>query len=75
MGNKITVYGASWCGPCQAAKKYLNDRDIPYDYVDIDENPEAMPEGYQSIPLIVVGDEYISGFGPKLAAAIANQDL
>jgi glutaredoxin len=69
--KKVTVYGAHWCGPCHVVKKYLEDNNVPYDYVDIDVTPEQMPYGFTSIPVIKVGDEYIVGVDkPKLAKAL-----
>lgn len=70
MSKKVTVYGASWCGPCQRAKQYLNEREIPYEYVDVDENPEAMPKGYKSIPLVDIDGVLYAGFGPHTAKAL-----
>jgi mycoredoxin len=75
MKNRVTVYGASWCGPCQQVKKYLNDRDISFDYVDIDEDPEAMPEGYTSIPVIEFDGYHYAGYNKEVLSRIANQDL
>jgi glutaredoxin len=37
----VTVYGAKWCGPCHSLQDALKERSIPFDYVDIDENPGA----------------------------------
>lgn len=75
MSEKITVYGAHWCGPCTMVKKYLNDHNIPYDYIDIDKAPEAMPEGYRSIPIIQVDNEFHVGYDKKVLSSLANQNL
>jgi glutaredoxin len=71
----VTVYGAHWCGPCTMVKKFLDDNNIAYDYVDIDKNPEAMPEGYMSIPVIEVDGKYFVGYNKELLTSLANQDL
>jgi glutaredoxin len=39
-GGRITVYGASWCTFCKALEKTLEERGLPFDYVDVDRNPE-----------------------------------
>ena len=39
--SSVTVYGASWCGACKTLERGLRDRDIPFDLVDVDRNPEA----------------------------------
>ena len=72
---KVTVYGATWCGPCQQVKKFLVDNDIDYDYVDIDDYPEAMPEGYSSIPVIEVAGHHYVGYNKEVLANLAHQDL
>ena len=37
----ITVYGAQWCEDTQRTCEQLDDLQIPYDHVDIDQNPKA----------------------------------
>lgn len=62
-GNaNITLYGAVWCPDCKRSKKFLNEQRIPYNYVDIEQNPEAQKivqdynDGKQIIPTIVFPD-------------------
>jgi glutaredoxin 3 len=64
---KVTVYGAEWCPPCHTAKAYLKSRNIAYEYINVDEQPEkgreiAMKTGWTAIPIIVIGEEHILGF-------------
>jgi len=37
----LTVYGRPWCALSQMARRYLERNGIPYDYVDLDSNPDA----------------------------------
>ena len=37
----ITVYGAYWCPDCRRRKTFLNDRQIPYRWVNIAEDKEG----------------------------------
>jgi glutaredoxin len=37
----VTVYGATWCGPCKLLEHGLRERKIPFDLIDVDENPKA----------------------------------
>jgi len=37
----VVVYGATWCGPCKILEHGLRERKIPFDLVDVDENPKA----------------------------------
>ena len=58
----LTVYGAPWCPHCKRVKKFLAAHRVPYDVVDIDENPEgierlkALQDGGQIIPTVVYAD-------------------
>jgi mycoredoxin len=37
----LTVYGATWCPDAQRSKKFLDEHGVPYQWHDIDEEPEA----------------------------------
>jgi len=58
----FTVYGAPWCPHCKRVKRFLAAHRVPFDYVDIDEHPEAIERlmevqaGKQIIPMVVFGD-------------------
>ena len=60
--TNITVYGAPWCPDCRRAKQFLGEQRMPYDWIDIDQEPEGaayvqkINEGKQIIPTIVFGD-------------------
>ena len=41
MQNTIRVIGAEWCHDTQRTKKQLNALKIPYDYIDIEDDPQA----------------------------------
>ena len=61
-GPTVTVYAAPWCPHCKRVKKFLAAHRVPYDVVDIDENPEdierlkALQDGGQIIPTVVYAD-------------------
>jgi thioredoxin reductase (NADPH) len=58
----IKVYGAPWCPDCRRTKKFLSEQRIPYDWLDIDEDPEALrlveelQSGGRRIPTVVFPD-------------------
>lgn len=58
----ITIYGAPWCPDCKRAKQFLNEQRVPYDWVDIDADPdglayvEQLQDGGRTIPTIVFKD-------------------
>jgi len=39
--SPITVYGAKWCSACRALERGLTDRKIPFEVIDVDDNPSA----------------------------------
>ena len=59
--NKVTMYGAEWCGDCRRSKKFLDTNQVNYTYVDV-EHDEAGKEkaieisGKKSIPVIAFSD-------------------
>jgi thioredoxin reductase (NADPH) len=58
----LKVYGAPWCPDCKRAKGFLSEHRIPYDWIDIDEDPAGLARvrelqnGGQTIPTIVFAD-------------------
>jgi glutaredoxin len=62
----VTMYGASWCGPCGAVKAFLQQNRVPFEYVDIDTDQgrqryESARGGFKGIPLTVVQGQAIGG--------------
>ena len=74
MDDLIKVYGASWCGDCRRAKKFLGDQRVSYEWYDIEHDPsyvevvQARNDGKNTIPTIVFPD------GTHLAEP-SNEDL
>ena len=58
----ITVYGAPWCGDCRRSKLFLDRHRGPYEWVDVDEDPDGLEYirqlngGRRIIPTIVFQD-------------------
>jgi mycoredoxin len=59
---QIVLYGAIWCSGTWFARSLLDERRIPYQWVDIDQDPQAaayieeINRGYRSVPTIVFPD-------------------
>ena len=59
---EIIMYGTRWCGDCLRAKRFLDHHHIPYQWVNIDRDPQAEAfvkkanNGYRSVPTIVWPD-------------------
>jgi mycoredoxin len=60
--EQIRMYGTRWCPDCVRAKQVLNRHDIRFEWIDIEQNPEAcayiqkVNGGYKSVPTIVFPD-------------------
>ena len=60
--TSIAVYGAPWCPHCKRVKRFLSGHRVPYENVDVDDNPGAIAQlkklqaGGQIIPTVVYGD-------------------
>lgn len=59
---KLVVYGTSWCGDTRRSRAYLRRHQIPYEWIDIDEDEEGkrfvqnVNHGMSSVPTIVLPD-------------------
>lgn len=73
----ITVYSATWCAFCHAAKDYFDKSGIAYTDRDIESDPKYAEEsvtksGQRGIPVIDINGTIIVGFDkPKIDAALA----
>jgi thioredoxin reductase (NADPH) len=60
--HEIVIYGTYWCPDCKRSKQFLGDQRIQYDWVDIEQDPEAMlyveqvNQGMRRIPTIQFPD-------------------
>jgi thioredoxin reductase (NADPH) len=60
--TEITVYGAHWCPECRQSRLFLGEHQIPYHWVDIEQDPEAerfvmeKNAGKRIISTIIFGD-------------------
>jgi mycoredoxin len=59
---QIVLYGTTWCSGTWFARRLFDKHQIPYRWVDIDQDPEAaayvqeVNNGYRSVPTIVFAD-------------------
>ncbi|NJN84757.1 MAG: FAD-dependent oxidoreductase [Caldilineaceae bacterium] len=58
----ITLYGAHWCPDCRRSKRFLGEHQIPYEWVDIEQDGEAeqfvigINDGKRIIPTLLFED-------------------
>lgn len=63
----VTVYSASWCAFCHAAKQYLDKLGVSYTEKDVESSPEIAREaitksGQTGIPVLDINGKIIIGF-------------
>jgi len=67
--KKVTLYSQPGCPPCFAAKAYLQSRNVPFEYKDVQADPAALQEllalNSRSTPTLLVGEEVMIGFDPE----------
>ena len=79
VAKKIVIYTTPWCGDCKSAKRFLEERGIAYEEIDIDRRPEAaeivmrLNDGMRRVPTLDVEGTIVSG--DKFNAARFEEDL
>ena len=65
----IKVFSTTHCPACKKAKEYLDTLGVNYESINIEEDMEAQQQvismGFYSVPVIMIGEEYIAGFSPN----------
>ena len=65
--KKVIIYSTRICPFCDRAKNFFDKREIPYEDIMVDQNPEQLQimmekTKRQSVPQIFIGDYHIGGF-------------
>lgn len=78
----VIIYGASWCGACHSAARWLAANNVPFVEKDIERDPGAREEmtakanaagiGTGSIPVIDVRGQILQGFDAQLVQQILS---
>jgi mycoredoxin len=66
---ELLVYSASWCRDCREAKRFLNQHQITYKEIDIEQTPGAADEvfrnvGKRAIPQFVIDGKWVQPYRP-----------
>lgn len=70
----VKVYTRTTCAPCRTLKHWLKSKGVPYEEINVDEDPALMDlvikqTGIQQVPMTQVGeDRFISGLNIALLA-------
>ena len=72
---RVVLYATEWCGYCKQIRRFLDQKGIPYQAVDIDKDAQAR-EAYEAlggggIPFVDVNGTLIREYSPeKIMAAL-----
>lgn len=63
----VKIYTTSYCGFCDAAKRLMKERGIPFEEIDVEGDDQkrawlARATGRRTVPQIFIGDEPIGGY-------------
>ena len=62
----VLLYVNAWCGDCRRAIRFLDNCEIPYRTIDLDDHPEAadivtsLNRGSRSVPTILIDGEHVA---------------
>ena len=67
MSAPVTVYRTTSCPYCVAAKRLLSQRQIAFDEVFLDQEPEKLNElkeryDWRTVPMVFVGSHFVGGY-------------
>lgn len=82
MPKNITIYTTNTCSYCPMVKRYLKSKGLPYDEVNLEENPDQQAKVFEmsgalTVPVTIVtqqddSQEIVVGYNlSRLAPAIA----
>jgi mycoredoxin len=60
--HNLIVYGTQWCGDCRRARRFLDQHQVVYTWIDIDRDKEAerkvveINHGMRSVPTMIFPD-------------------
>lgn len=71
----VKVYTRTTCAPCQLLKRWLSNKNIPYEEINVDSDPAIMDEviqrsGLQMVPMTQVGEQFVSGLNIALLSKL-----
>ncbi|MBI3769468.1 MAG: glutaredoxin 3 [Deltaproteobacteria bacterium] len=72
---RVTMYTTSVCPFCMQAKRLLREHGIPYDEINVEDDPNLRTEmvtraaGRRTVPQIFIDDTYVGGYNELQALA------
>jgi len=75
--GEVVMYSATWCGVCKRAKRYFEDRRIPFTEYDVETSAKGKRDyrklGAHGVPVILVGQQRLNGFSPAMFERIYDR--
>lgn len=71
MAAKVQIYGAGWCSFSRGFQNYLQSRQIPFEFYDVEQDPAAeraarqMNGGVLKFPMLVIGEHLQGPWKPE----------
>ena len=70
----IIVYSKPNCVRCEMVKRYLNDKGVKFEEIDVFQDAEALAmlrdKGFSQMPVVDVNGEFHTGFQPNVLAKV-----
>ena len=70
----ITIFSKPNCMSCNFAKKYLDDKGVKYEEIDVINDKEALAmlrdKGYAQLPVVDIDGEFHTGFRPDVLSKV-----
>jgi glutaredoxin 3 len=62
----VVMYTTSWCPYCQRARQLLAAKQVKFDEIDVESQPDKRAEmqarsGRRTVPQIFIGDHHVGG--------------
>lgn len=78
MNKSVTVYTTSTCPYCDMVKKFLDEQNVSYKEVNIQNDPEAAKRlvettGQLGVPQTEIDGKWIIGFDPNSIMEVIKQ--
>lgn len=76
--KSITVYSTDYCPYCVRAKNLLISLDLPFEEINLQNDPQQLKElkertGLRTVPQIFIGEELIGGYTDLQALVDADK--
>ena len=70
----IIVYSKPNCVRCEMVKRYLTDKGVKFEEIDVFQDAEALAmlrdKGFSQMPVVDINGEFHTGFQPNILAKV-----